>query len=412
MAALECVRQRFGASDFVAKVVNQGLQPLRCTIEGRTRRADASVAPGTFWIHPQSAAAVDVAVPLRAPWRVRTLYLRMENDAVSATAQADVPVPPLARIVTVLAIALLLAGALAAAAFFLRPRVVAFALPSQVLAGTSATASYSLAGTGAARYAVSANGRVIAGGTVPMGRGSVTFPTEVRPAVYRVTIGVRGAFGAAQASRTLVSVTHLAPTVASIEALWVDPGVAAAGAPLHVRYAAQADTGSIALLDVAGMTLQQVSYRADGISTLSAPPVDAPTQYEVRLDVIRGGSKASASVGLLVLPKPLATPISVAPPPGIVTAGQLLRISPAYVVSGHAFTVRLLLHPARVQLTLQDGGGLPVATQSVASNTAVVRFQAPFVRRDEPFSVVAAFARGGADQVVLDPLVVHSSKRN
>jgi hypothetical protein len=409
VAALECTRPRFASSDFVARVVNQGTERLHCSVDGRTRRGAVRVVPRAFSIHPQSAAAVNVTVPLRVPWRVRTLHLRMESSAVSASAQADVPTPPAGRVLAGLAITLLVAGLCAAVFTFSRPRIVGFAVPSTLLAGTAATVSYSVAGIGGASYDVSANGATVARGTMPMGTGSVTFPTTARPATYRVTIGVRGPLGAIREARSIVASPRLVPVPASIGALAVDPGIAAAGARVLVRYAARADSGAISLVDVTGIALQSVPYSPQGTSVLMAPPVEAPTQYQVRLDVARGSSQTSTSVGLLVLPKPLSTP---APSPAtasrVLTAAQLLRISPAYVVSARPFVVRLLSHPSNLQLTLQNKGGIPVATQSVAANASVVRFRAPYVARDESFSIIASFTRGSADQVVLDPIVVHA----
>jgi hypothetical protein len=404
MAALECTRKRFSSSEFVAKIVNQASERLRCAIEGRTRRGTVRLGPDAFWIHPQSAISVNVNVPLRVPWRVRSLSLRMESSSVSASTQADVPTPPIVQVFTAFAIAALLAAVLTGAYLLARPRVVAFALPSIVLAGTSATASYSLAGAGIARYDVRVGDVRIASGEMPTGNGSITFPTALRPGAYLVTISLRGPLGTVHATRTLVAVARLTPQLATIQALAVDPGVAAAGAPVRVRYAARADAGTVSLVDVTGIALQSVPYRPQGISTLSAPPVEAPTQYQVRLDISRAGSQASASVGLLVLPQPLATPAAVAPA-HMLTAAELLRL-PARPVSARIFVVEMLSHPANLRLELENASGEPVAIQSVGPKQARVRFRAPYVASDQTFTIVASFTRGSADQVVLDPIVI------
>lgn len=408
MAALECTHRRLSSSEFIAKFVNQASERLHCTIGGRTRRGTVRLEPYGFWIHPQSAAEVNVTVPLRVPWRVRSLDLRMESTSVNASARADVPTPPIVQIAFGVAIAVLIAAVCAAAYYLARPRIVAFALPSTVLAGTSVTASYSIAGTGTARYDVSEDGIRIASGTMPSGRGSVTFPTAPGTGTYRVTISLQGVFGAAQATHEVAAVARLTPQIASIGTLAVDPGVAAAGAPVRVRYAAAADTGTVSLVDVTGIALQSVPYRAQGISMLAAPPVEAPTQYQVRLDVSRGSSRASASVGLLVLPQPLATPTVAHAPAQMLTAGTLLRVVPARVVSSRPFIVDVLSHPANLRLELENARGIPVAILNVAPQASRTRFRAPYVTSDQTFTIVASFTRGSADQVVLDPIVIHA----
>jgi hypothetical protein len=408
MAALECTRRRFASSEFVAKVVNQAAEPLHCTLDARTRRGSVAIAPHSFSIHPQSAVAVNVTAPLRVPWRLRTVYLRMENSSVSASAQADVPVAPLARVAAALAIAALL-SLVALVVFQLgRPKITALALPSEVTAGNPVTAGYALSGMGSARYQVTSGNATIASGVVSPGSGSFTFPTGLRSRNYRVTLRMTGPFGSVQHVVVVPALAQFAPPVASIAALSVSPGVAAAGAPLRVRYAARADGGTVSLLDISGIVLQSAPYNPRGRSALRAPPVEAPTQYQVALDVVRADSRAHATVAVLVLPKPLATPASPAALPApMLTASQLMRIVPAYVVSTRPFSVQILARPTNLWLTLQNADGVTVATQPVPSGTGVALFQAPPVARDSRFVLVARFTLGNEDQVLLDPLIIH-----
>lgn len=408
MGALECTQRRFASSEFVAKVVNQAAEPLLCSLSGRTRRGSAFVAPSSFWVHPQSAAAVSVEAPLRFPWRLRSLTLQMETSSLRASAQADVPVAPVVRIATIV-------GALAAFGgigmlFFIaaRPTIQAFALPAQVLAGKPATASYALSGLGTARYDVSFAGKTIASGVVPAGNGSFTFTTAPRTGSYRVTLDFAGPLGRARESLAVASVAHLAPATAVVDALEIEPGVAAAGAPVDVRYVARADSGSVALVDAAQIPLQRAPYSAKGFSVFTAPPVETPTQYQIVLEVTRGASTARASVGLLVIPKSLPAPPSGATPSGVLTAAQLLRVAPAYVVSAHLFVVKLLAHPGNLRLMLQDDRGSSVAVPSIAPSASVVEFRAPYVATDRRFVIVASFTRGTADQVILQPITVHA----
>jgi hypothetical protein len=408
MGALECAQRRFASSEFVAKVVNQAAEPLLCSMSGRTRRGTAFVTPSSFWVHPQSAAAVPVEAPLRFPWRLRSLTLQMETSSLRASAQADVPVPPLLRIASIVTALAALSGIGMLAFVITRPTIQAFALPSQVLAGKPATASYALSGLGTGRYNVSFAGKTIASGTVPAGNGSFTFTTSPSPGSYRVTLDLAGPLGRAQESLAVASVSHLAPMTAAVDALEVEPGVAAAGAPVNVRYVAHADAGSVALVDAAQIPLQRVPYRTQGLSVLIAPPVEMPTQYQIVLDVTRGTSSARASVGLLVIPKDLATPGAGIAPSGVLTASELLRVAPAHVLSAHPFVVKLLSHPENLHLTLQDDRGNAVAAQSVAVNAAGAEFRAPYVASDRRFVMVASFTRGTADQVILVPITVYA----
>jgi hypothetical protein len=332
----------------------------------------------------------------------------MENSSVSASAQADVPVTPLERIAGALTVATIMFFVAFGLVEVGRPRITALAVPSQVTAGNSVTASYALSGMGRARYQVTSGNVTIASGTVPAGSGSFTFPTGRRARRYRVMLRMSGPLGSVQQIAVIPALAHLVPPVASIATLSVSPGVAAAGALLRVRYAAQADGGTVSLLDITGIVLQSVPYSARGSASLRAPPVEAPTQYQVALDVARADSHARATVALLVLPKPLATPPSQATPPvPMLTAAQLMRIVPSYVVSSHPFSVQILARPTNLWLTLQNDRGVTVATQPVSSGNSVALFQAPQVARDSRFVLIARFTLGNEDQVLLDPITIH-----
>ncbi len=407
MGTLECTQRRFFSTDFVAKVVNQAHEPLLCTVTGRTRDATVPTSPGSFWIHPQSAVAVAVLAPLRFPWRLRNLQLLMENSSLRASAQADVPVPLAVRLAVALA-ALVVALAIATVAYrALRPTIQAFAVPAQVLAGDTVTANYALSGIGAARYVVS-RGRVrVASGTVRIGRGSFTFPTRGPRGTYRVALLATGPFGSTQSSLVLRALGHVAATRASVDALEVDPGVAASGAPITVHYVAHGQGGSIALVDAAQIAVVAVPYNASGVAVLTAPRVVAPTQYQVLLRIARGRSMARASVGVLVIPQTLPAPVTPAVVPPMFDAAQLMRV-PGRVVAAHRFSVVVLAHPANLRLTLEGRDGTSLAQRSIPPNAAAVEFLAPPATADRRYVIVASFTRGTADQLVLEPLTVYA----
>jgi hypothetical protein len=408
MGALEATQQHALSSEFVAKVVNQTAEPVLCTLTGRTRKGIVPVPPGAFRIHPQSAAAVAVVVPLRLPWRLRTLHLNMESSALRASAQASVPVPLAVKI----AITTAAAACMLAVAVFgyraMRPDIRGFAVPSRVLAGSAATVSYQLSGVGSGRYEILFAGSRIAVGSVPAGSGTIIFATSRRAGTYLVSLRMSGPLGSTQQTLAVAAVTHLTALAPSIGELTVDPGVAAAGAPITIRYAASADNGSVALVDAGGIALERAPYSVHGVTMMRAPTVDTPTQYQVALDATRSGSTAHASVGLLVLPQALATAAPLpAAPAGMMTATQLLQL-PAHVVSAHGFTVALLAHPADLSLALQGPNGSLIASESVAAGATSVRLPAPRVTKDERFYLVAHLRIGTAEQVLLDPLTIYA----
>ena len=332
----------------------------------------------------------------------------MQSSALRASANADVPPPPGVR----LALAGASLFALALLFFFgdrtLRPSIRGFALPARALAGAPATASYDLGGLGGGRYSVRFGNVVVESGNVATGRGSFTFPTSVRPGAYRVTLAASGPLGSDARSLYLRTSAQVALGPPAIQQLSVDPGVAVSGSPVAVRYATNAESGSVALFGAGGIALERAPYNRTGVSMMLAPPVAAPTQYEVTLDVKNGNDAGSASVGLLVIPQALATP-EPAPsvPQGMLTAGELLRL-PDHAVAGGTFAVQLLAHPSDLTISLVNPTGTTVSSEPVSATAASVQMLAPQGAMDERYLVVAKFTSGTADQVLIAPIVIYS----
>ncbi|HEY9086261.1 MAG TPA: hypothetical protein VIN40_10065 [Candidatus Tyrphobacter sp.] len=407
MGALKCERSGFASSDFVAKVVNYSDEALSCTLTGWTERGLTSVAPGHFWINPQTVAQIPIRAPLRLPYPLRTISLHIQNSSMRASAEADVPTPPALRSATALALAgaLVLAGVTAWQS--LCPKIAAYAMPGQVVAGDRATASYAISGMGTAQYDVIADGVRIASGKLAGATGSFSFVTLKHAAVYHVALSVFGPLGAAHRELIASGVPLSRSDSVAIQALQPDPSVVRSGEPIDVRYVADAQSGSVTLFDATGIPLQRAPYSAAGSSTLTAPTVETPTQYRVELVVTRGSKTSQASAGLLVLPKPNANPGEPAAIPGLLTARQVFRIEPSYLTSQTAFAVRLLVHPLNLRLSFEDDLGQRIASESVAATTSLVRFSAPWVVRDRSYLIVASFSNGRADQVLLQPVIVH-----
>ncbi len=408
IGALKFERNGFASAYFVAKIFNGSHETLACSILGRTQGKAVDLAPGRFWMNPQSVAQVPICVPLHFPHPLRSISLHMQAPSVRASAEADVPAPPLVRLARGIAATAALIGACAASWHAMRPQITAYALPARVGAGDVATASYSTSGYGSTRYEVTSGKSSIASGFLDDRSGSFSFVTPKRSAIYDVALSVTGPFGTARRELFVSAIPATTAQVAAIQALQPEPSVVHSGEQIQVRYIAAARRGTVTLYDASGIPLGHAPYNASGVSTLLAPTVETPTQYRVALDVSKGASSAQASAGLLVLPKPGSKPIANPTPiPGVLSAAQVFRV-PSLVNSGARFKVRLLAHPPNLHVGIQDQQGAVIEDAVVPVKAMSVRFAAPRVDRDTPFVVVATFSRGNAAQTLLQPLVVHA----
>ncbi len=404
MATLKCEHRGFFSCDFIAKVVNDSDEELSCSITGWTHGGSLPLEPGYFWIKPQSLAQIPIRAPLRLPHRFRTVSLHVQNRTLRATAEAEVPAPFVLRI----AAAVVASAALAIGTFFTwhatMPTISAYTLPSQVAAGDRVIASYSYSGFGTAEYDVTRGGEHVAGGVLTKQQGTFSFPTTQAPHTYHVALSVVGPLATARRQLATDAIVFSTRSSLSIGALQPDPSVVRSGETITVRYVTNAKHGYVTLFDATNIPLERAAYTQAGISTLKAPDVDIPTQYRVQLDVGRGANRASASAGLLVLPKEDAGVPAIN---GVLSVSQVFR-APDAVLAAAPFSVRMLRHPSNLRLTFEDAGGTPLSSQAVPNGQSVVHFQAPDISQDTAYIIVASFSRGSVDQVLLRHVLVRA----
>jgi hypothetical protein len=406
LAGLKCERRHFASSEFVAKIVNESDDPISCTLSGWTYRGIVYVEPGHFWIDPQTVARVPIHVPFRFPFRTRSLSLQLQNATMRACAEADIPPPPIVKVGRLAALAALLFAGFFTALHGARPNIEAYALPARVAAGDRVTGSYALGGLGEAQYAVSVDGVQLDSGILDRRAGSFSFPTQSRPRTYYVDLSMSGPFGSARRELVVSAVPVSSTKTASIEALQPEPSVVRSGEKFEARYLADADSGSITLFDAGNIPIARVPYDLSGSSTLVAPNVNIPTQYRIELEVTRGSKSSSASTGLLVLPKGSGHPGG-PPVPAVPSAASAFRVEPSYVTSATPFAIRLLMHPTRLRLTLENDSGTPLATKLVAATQSRVNFVAPHVVQPSTLVIVASYWRGSQQQALVQRVVVH-----
>jgi hypothetical protein len=412
IGTIELLERTLHSANYVVKIVNDTVDPLMCAAMGVHGDRHTALRPSNFRVEPKAASAILVEVPLRIWSPFRRMFVNMRSRSMSYSLETNVPPSPYLPAVAAFAVLLLLLFASIAAYVQMRPRINAYALPSGALAGTQIRASYTTSGLGTASYDVTAGSQSVASGTLASGSGYFAFPASQKPETYQVALAVHGPLGTKSEIRTVRTVeprrTYTTNAVELIRAFEVDNGVVQSGHPIVVRYLSAAQDGTVRLLDAAQIPVAQTPYSPRGTSVVAAPKVTHDTPYRLELVVHKGASTQTASVGIVVRPVSAKIPKPPAPiAPGVVTANQLLRISPAYVRGNSSVQVQLLQHPSRLRLILQDMHGVPIASKSVAATQNVVGFVVPPVGVTQTFVIVASFQRGAGDQVVLSPFTVH-----
>ncbi|HLI97186.1 MAG TPA: hypothetical protein VKT72_14045 [Candidatus Baltobacteraceae bacterium] len=403
--ALTAGKRRFFSCDVHADIANETAYPMLCIARGRSARGEVPIRGTDIWIDAYTSATLTFAVPMG----IQAIMVRLLSGTAEYRADAIVGRPRIVDTIRAL-VGLALAGAAAVIFFaFAKPHVDALAVPSRAFAGDTVQVSYTLRGLGNARYAVSDGMRIIASGPLSGSSGSFHFVTAHSAKSYTVSVDDSGFAGTAHAQRAFqTQPLPVAPTVAAIHALSVNPAVPISGKPFVARYLSNATQGNITLVDEHGVSWSAGSYNANGTTSFVAPHVDRPTHFIVNLQVQRGSSNAAASSGIIVMPAPKPSPadnVAVAASADIVT-------DPAYVVGGMPFVVRL--GSARGgsfsgRVVLQNAAGAQITSTS-ATSSAPISLIAPAVTHTTTYYVTATVVDGKSSQLVVTPIDVHASR--
>ncbi len=426
--ALESFDRRRGVATYVLRVVNRTQSTLICRTWVIERGGDAALAyPVLFEIAPLSTSAMQVPVWPRDFASFDRAIAEIAGEGVQCIVEAPAPgrVKPetlflrLASAAIAVGLAALgLAGALNAA----MPRIAAFAVPPEGLAGTTVRAEYNTSGAGTLTYSVLApDGRRIQGGVVSDRSGvlPISLPASNAAGGYTVQMSMAGPLGSMTETRVLNAVAGGAAS-AEIAGISVSPLVAKPGQTVNVAYSASGEGGYVRLLGGDGTIWQQEPFARGGQSQLVVPPVTSSQQMKVLLHVTKGHSAAQSVAGLLVVPTTAeiraaapSSPILSDDDPGTgsaaasdSSANATFSLASSTIRSGATIHVHVISPRNGMRIALTDGQSREVAGLNVGSDSNEVTLTAPVVTVPTRYTVVATFTDGFGQESVVEPLTV------
>jgi len=422
--ALESFDKRRGVAIYALRVVNRTTAALICRTWVVSHNGDAVLAyPVSFEVEPLSTSATQIPVwPKDFPSFDRALA-EVAGDGVHCIVEAAVPPHPQPRLTYArLAAACLMTGMLAlGAAAALRsalPRIAAFAVPPETLAGTTVSAEYDTDGAGRLSYSVMApDGRRLQGGELADRSGTlrVAIPSSDEPSAYTLQMMLVGPLGSAKEIRVLNALAARGPGSAQIQNVTVTPAVAKPGQTIDVAYAAAADGGYVRLLGADGTIWAQQPFSHGGQTELTVPAVSSLREMRVLVHVSRGHSIAQSMAGVAV-----AAPLAQSNPNGIQIAGDdetgggastanengTFEVLTPTVKSGGTIRVRIISPRNGMRIALTDAQSHEVAGVNVGAEADVVTLSAPAVTIPTRYTVVASFTDGFGEESVVQPVTV------
>ena len=289
------------------------------------------------------------------------------------------------------------------------PRIAAFAVPPEALAGTTITAEYGASGTGRLAYSVAApDGRRLQGGDLAERSGSIPIgiPVSNQPGAFTLQMVMSGPLGTVTETRVLNAIVGKGRGSAEIQDVSVKPVVARPGQTVDVAYAATGADGTI---------WEQQPFSHGGQTRLVVPAVSSPREMRVLVHVSKGRSIAQSMAGLVVV-SGVGKPSMVEPaiagddnPAAQSTsdaANGTFEVLTPTVKSGGTIRVRILSPRNGMRIALNDGQSREVAGTVVGAEADVVTLQAPAVTVPTRYTVVASFTDGFGEESIVQPVTV------
>jgi hypothetical protein len=421
--ALESFDRRRGVATYALRVINRTKSALICRTWIISASGEAVLAyPALFEVEPFSTSATSVPVwPRDFPSFDRAIA-EVVGNGVHCIVEAAAPPPRNHRTRTLIAVASLAAGLVAlASAAALRgavPRIAAFAVAPDALAGTTVEAQYSASGAGRLAYLVTApNGLRIAGGPLADHSGSIfiPIPASTQAGAYAVRLAMDGPLGSASDTR-IVNAVLSAANAAQIGDISVHPMVAKPGQTVEVSYAAVGDGGYVRLVGTDGTIWAQKPFSGSGQTQLVIPPVADGREMHVLLHVTKGSSTAQSAAGILI--GDATKPASSGPPqiagdddPYLAAATSsdangTFEVRTRTVRSGEPISIRILSPRNGMRVALNDAQSHEVVGTNVGADADAVTLRAPSVSLATRYTVVASFTDGFGQESIVQPVTI------
>lgn len=414
-------------------------------------RDGSAVELGTMDVSAGSMSSSRIAVPLPAPNRPYTqFFLEIASDGMLLHVAAPPPVEPKRRLSALrVGIALVALGLTAAGGGVFAstlPDAPTIAAPSRAFAGDLVHLPYATRGMGKARYVASIeNGAVIASGDLPAKRGEIALalpPSTARKNVA-VSVSVAGVLGTVSKSASF-AVAAPEPlkfaNAARVAALSVHRDATGGSDSILASYLAVADEGELIVSDHENNVVGRAPFQRRGTERIAIPGQFHDKPLDVRLNVRRGQTRATAMVEVQPVVDPAAVAAAAAanavpadasgagaaPNAAAANAGAP-AISPDEIpeavvpaddktttttgdepfaiagtpVAGEPLRILVKRYVSGMHLRLQDDAGLAIDEADVPSTARTISLRTPAMRAARTYYLTCSYGSGSGEEVLV-----------
>ncbi|BDE07022.1 hypothetical protein WPS_22980 [Vulcanimicrobium alpinum] len=431
------------------------LASVRTVVSGRligVERDGTAVELGTLDVSAGSMSSSRIAVPLPAPNRPYTqFFLEIASDGMMLhVAAPPPPYEPKRRLsalrvgVALVALGLTAAGGGVFASTL--PDAPTIAAPSHAFAGDLVHLPYATRGMGNARYVASIeNGAVIASGDLPSKRGEIALALPPSSAHKNVTVAVSvaGVLGTVSKSASF-AVAAPEPlkfaNAARVAALTVHRDATGGGDSILASYLAVADEGELLVTDHENNVVGRAPFQHRGTERIAIPGQFHDKPLDVRLNVRRGQTRATAMVEVQPVVDPAAVaaaaaanavpadasradaqntaaantdaPPTISPdeiPEAVVpaddktttTTGDEPFAIAGTPVAGEPLRILIKRYVSGMHLRLQDDAGLAIDEADVPSTSRTISLRTPAISAARTYYLTCSYGSGSGEEVLV-----------
>jgi hypothetical protein len=372
------------------------------------------------------AVTIDVPLPPRGKEQRVVVELHAEDAHLTLDANAPVPRRTIGR-AGYAAIAAAIIFAIGTTIYSIeRPRVLALAAPSPVVAGRQFAVAYALGGNAEGSYTIeTTDGYQVRRGTLDPKRSAILIdlPEATTAHGYDMRVTATGKLGEETRVAHITAVPTpptappqvIAPQVTAPQPQTGLPEIALAsetvqsGGEISVTYPLSNASGSVTLFDQSNAVRGTALLDKNGHATLLAPAVAADEPFRVVVQVQSGASTVESAAGLVVKAQTPPTP----PPDQAgadaqteTEAGLPFGLPVGSIKSGGLIRIPIVSHEDGLNIALSTADGAILSQANVALSQSEILLRAPSVSTPTTYLIVASYFHGVGQETVVRRVTV------
>ena len=411
-------------------VANETISPVATFAYAIGATPGGMLSWSTITVPSFASIAVTIDVPLPPRGKEQRVVVELHAQDAHLTLDANAPQPRRtigrAGYAALAAVGILVLGSVVYG--INKPRVLALAAPSPVIAGRPFAVAYALGGDAVGSYTVeTTDGDQVRGGTLDRKRSAImlSLPPANEAHGYDLRVTASGRLGdeTRVAHITAVPTPPTAPPqilapvaappppqqVGALPSILLASDSVSSGGQISVTYPLANASGNVTLFDQDNAVRGTAMLDKNGHATLVAPVVTADEPFRVVVQVQSGTSTIESAAALTI-----KAPTPPTPPPDQVgadaqtetEAGVPFGLPVGNVKSGGLIRIPIVSHEDSLNIALSTVDGAQLSEEDVPLSESEILLRAPTVSTPTTYLIVGTYRHGVGQETIVRRITV------